>query len=127
MVKAKASDLILRSGGRPSQRLDGRISFLPGEVPGPGPMLDVLNGILGEKRMQTFHETGAADAALDLDGLGRFRINAYKQMGEPAIVIRRINEEAPSLEDLNLPAEDLRQLALRKRGLVVVTLSLIHI
>ena len=121
MVDAGASDLILRSGGRPSQRLDGRIHFLEGQVPGPGPMLDVLKGILGESRMASFTETGAADAALDLDGLGRFRINAYKQMGEPAIVIRRINEDAPSLDDLHLPAEELKDLALRKRGLVLVT------
>lgn len=121
MVDAQASDLILRSGGRPSQRLDGRISFLPGQVPGPGPMLEVLRGILGDKRMETFEETGAADAALDLDGLGRFRINAYKQMGEPAIVIRRINEDAPSLDDLHLPAVELKELAMRKRGLVLVT------
>ncbi|MEM9802552.1 MAG: PilT/PilU family type 4a pilus ATPase, partial [Planctomycetota bacterium] len=121
MVESKASDLILRSGGRPSQRLDGKISFLPGRVPGPGPMLEVLRGILGEKRMETFMETGSADAALDLDGLGRFRINAYKQMGEPAVVIRRINEDAPSLEDLNLPADELKELSLRKRGLVLVT------
>ena len=121
MVESQASDLILRSGGRPSQRLDGKISFLPGEVPGPGPMLEVLRGILGDKRMDTFEETGSADAALDLDGLGRFRINAYKQMGEPAIVIRRINEDAPSLDDLHLPADVLKELALRKRGLVLVT------
>ena len=121
MVAANASDLILRSGGRPSQRLNGRIQFLEGQVPGPGPMLEVLKGILGERRMEAFVEVGAADAALDLDGLGRFRINAYKQMGEPAIVIRRINEDAPSLDDLHLPAEELKGLALRKRGLVLVT------
>lgn len=121
MVSANASDLILRSNGRPSQRLSGRIQFLDGQVPGPGPMLEVLEGILGAKRMEVFVETGAADAALDLDGLGRFRINAYKQMGEPAIVIRRINEDAPSLDELHLPAEELKALALRKRGLVLVT------
>ncbi|QDV08369.1 Twitching mobility protein [Planctomycetes bacterium Poly30] len=121
MVKSKASDLILRSGGRPSKRQDGKISFLPGRVPGPGPMMEVLRGILGEKRMEQFEETGAADAALDLDGLGRFRINAYKQMGEPAIVIRRINENAPSLDELHLPSDALKDLALRKRGLVLVT------
>lgn len=121
MVSANASDLILRSGGRPSQRLSGRIKFLDGQVPGPGPMLEVLKGILGERRMEAFIEFGAADAALDLDGLGRFRINAYKQMGEPAIVIRRINEDAPELDDLHLPAGDLKALALRKRGLVLVT------
>ncbi len=121
MVSAGASDLILRSNGRPSQRLNGRIQFLEGQVPGPGPMLEVLEGILGARRMETFVETGAADAALDLDGLGRFRINAYKQMGEPAIVIRRINEDAPSLDELHLPADELKSLALRKRGLVLVT------
>lgn len=121
MVASNASDLILRSGGRPSQRLSGRIQFLEGRVPGPGPMLEVLKGILGERRMEQFLEVGAADAALDLDGLGRFRINAYKQMGEPAIVIRRINEDAPGLDELNLPSDDLKALALRKRGLVLVT------
>ncbi|MDA8593172.1 hypothetical protein N9L90_04585, partial [Planctomycetota bacterium] len=78
MVASNASDLILRSNGRPSQRLNGRIQFLEGQVPGPGPMLEVLEGILGARRMEAFVETGAADAALDLDGLGRFRINAYK-------------------------------------------------
>ncbi|MFT6831272.1 MAG: twitching motility protein PilT, partial [Planctomycetota bacterium] len=121
MVESKASDLILRSGGRPSKRQDGKISFLPGRVPGPGPMLEVLQGILGDKRMEQFEEVGAADAALDLDGLGRFRINAYKQMGEPAIVIRRINENAPSLDELHLPSDALKDLALKKRGLVLVT------
>jgi pilus retraction protein PilT len=121
MVASNASDLILRSNGRPSQRLNGRIQFLEGQVPGPGPMLEVLEGILGARRMEAFVETGAADAALDLDGLGRFRINAYKQMGEPAIVIRRINEDAPSMDELHLPAEELKALALRKRGLVLVT------
>ncbi|MEZ6017308.1 MAG: PilT/PilU family type 4a pilus ATPase [Planctomycetota bacterium] len=121
MVDHQASDLILRSSGRPSLRVDGKIRFLPGEVPGPGPMRDVLQGILGPERLERWNEQGSADAAIQLDGLGRFRINAYKQMGEPAIVIRRISENAPTLDDLNLPASELKDLAMRKRGLVVVT------
>ncbi|MDF1836543.1 MAG: PilT/PilU family type 4a pilus ATPase [Planctomycetota bacterium] len=121
MVKSGASDLILRSGGKPSLRISGRITFLPGEVPGPGPMKEILSGILGEVRMKTWHDTGSADAGLQLDGLGRFRINAYKQMGEPAIVIRRINEDAPELGSLHLPKHELEALALRKRGLIFVT------
>jgi twitching motility protein PilT len=121
LVRAGASDLILRAGGRPSQRLAGRITFLPGRVPGPGPLLEVLDWLLGEQRMETWRETGSADASLQLDGLGRFRLNAYKQMGEPAIVIRRINEYAPYLGELNLPQPELERLAARKRGLVLVT------
>ncbi len=121
MVKSGASDLILRSGGKPSLRVNGRITFLPGQVPAPGPMQEILTGILGEKRMQTWRDTGSSDAGLQLDGLGRFRINAYKQMGEPAIVIRRINEDAPELASLHLPQQQLEELALKKRGLIFVT------
>lgn len=121
LVRNGASDLILRAGGRPSQRLAGRITFLPGRVPGAGPLLDVLDWLLGESRMKTWRETGSADASLHLDGLGRFRLNAYRQMGEPAIVIRKINDTAPDLEQLHLPHEELNKLASRKRGLVLVT------
>lgn len=121
MVRSEASDLILRSGGRPSLRVNGKIAFLPGMVPGPGPMQEILEGVLGEQRMRTWRETGSSDAAIQLDGLGRFRINAYKQMGEPAIVIRRINEKAPELASLNLPQQQLETLAMRKRGLIFVT------
>ncbi|TDJ78906.1 MAG: PilT/PilU family type 4a pilus ATPase [Planctomycetota bacterium] len=121
MVKSGASDLILRAGGRPSQRISGKISFLPGRVPGPGPLLEVLEGVIGEKRMEAWHKSGSADAAISLDGLGRFRLNAYKQMGEPAVVIRRIAEHAPNLDELDLPSESLKKLALKKRGFVVVT------
>ena len=121
MCKIGASDLILRAGGRPSHRTDGKIGFLPGRVPDPGPLLDVLEGILGKLRMEDWRLRGSADSSLQLDGLGRFRINAYRQMGEPAVVIRRINENAPSLDDLDLPTEALKKLALRKRGLILVT------
>ena len=121
MVEAKASDLILRAGGRPCCRIDGKIGFLPGRVPETGPFLELLEGILGRERLAGFKEKGSADAALSLDGLGRFRLNAYKQMGEPALVIRRIATQAPSLDALGLPAEELRALASRKRGLVLVT------
>ena len=121
MVKNSASDLILRAGGRPSLRLDGKISFLPGRVPAAGALLEVLDGIIGKERMDTWRARGSADAALHLDGLGRFRINAYRQLGEPAVVLRRISQNAPILEQLELPTESLKKLAARKRGLILVT------
>lgn len=121
MVKAGASDLILRAGGRPSHRVDGKIGFLPGRVPDAGPLLEVLDGILGKDRMDQWRTRGSADAALHLDGLGRFRLNAYRQMGDPAVVLRRISEDPPSIDQLDLPTEALKKLALRKRGLILVT------
>jgi twitching motility protein PilT len=121
MVKASASDLILRAGGRPSTRVDGRIGFLPGRVPAAGPLMEVLEWVMGKDRMELWRASGSVDAALQLDGLGRFRLNAYKQMGEPALVFRRISEQAPRIDDLELPTAELTRVALRKRGLGLVT------
>jgi twitching motility protein PilT len=121
MVRLHASDLILRAGGRPSCRIDGRIHFLPGKVPPAGALLEVLDGVCGIDRMQAWRDTGSVDTALQLDGLGRFRLNAYKQMGEPAVVLRHVTGEAPVLSNLNLPTVQLERLSLRKRGLVLVT------
>ncbi len=121
MMKTGASDLILRAGGRPSTRVDGRIGFLPGRVPPAGALLEVLEGVMGPDRMDLWRATGSADAALQLDGLGRYRINAFKQMGEPAVVMRRISEKAPVLADLELPVTDLTRISMRKRGLILVT------
>ncbi|MFT5284521.1 MAG: twitching motility protein PilT [Planctomycetota bacterium] len=121
MVQSRASDLILRAGGKPSCRVDGKIRFLPGRVPGPGALLEVLNGVVGEKRMEAWVESGSVDVAVQLDGLGRFRLNAYKQMGEPAVVLRRISEDPPLLENLGLPTAEMKRIAGRKRGIVLVT------
>lgn len=121
MVQTGASDLILRAGGRPSTRVDGRIGFLPGRVPGAGALLEVLEGVMGKDRMAHWREHGSVDSALHLDGLGRFRINAYRQMGEPAVVLRRVADQPPALDRLELPFSEMTKVALRKRGLVLVT------
>ena len=121
MVQEKASDLILRAGGRPCVRVDSRINFLNGRVPGSGPLLEVLDGIIGTDRMSQWRANGSVDTALHLDGLGRFRLNAYKQMGEPAVVLRRIADNPPDLHELNLPFDELQRLALKKRGILLVT------
>ena len=121
MVRLNASDLILRAGGRPSCRIDGRIHFLPGRVPAPGALLEVLVGVCGAEKMRHWESQGSVDTALQLDGLGRFRMNAYKQMGEPAVVLRRVSNTAPLLANLGLPVQQLERLAMRKRGIVLVT------
>ena len=121
MIRRNASDLILRADGRPCVRVDGRIQFIEGKVPGSGALLEVLTGIVGKDRMDQWHERGSVDTALHLDGIGRFRLNTYRQMGEPALVLRRISDDPPALQDLNLPFEALQQLSLRKRGIILVT------
>ncbi len=59
------------------------------------------------------------DLAIALPGLGRFSINVYRQRGDVAMVVRHIDAKIPSLEQLKLRPV-LRQLAMLKRGLVLV-------
>jgi len=60
------------------------------------------------------------DFAHSVAGLGRFRVNAFRQRGTLALVVRIVPLDVPKLKDLNLP-ERLPSLASEKRGLVLVT------
>ncbi len=67
-----------------------------------------------------FARTSEADFAHTVEGLGRFRVNAFRQRGHVGLVLRRVTIGAIPLEDLGLP-EALGPLALQPRGLVLVT------
>ncbi len=121
MVKEGASDLILKSGGCPAVRVQGGIRFL-GDTPLPEQLLQsYLAEALGDREKEEFYANGACDTALMVPDLGRFRCNAFHQMGEVGFVFRCISKEIPSFKDLNLPVEPLKKLAELKRGMVLAT------
>jgi len=60
------------------------------------------------------------DTSFSLAGVGRFRVNVYRQRGSLAITMRAIPTEIPSIDDLMLP-EILKEISFEKRGLVLVT------
>jgi twitching motility protein PilT len=121
MSKQHASDLILKVGGCPAMRVTGGIRFL-GDTPlSRETMMGYLRELLGDRATQEFHQRGAADSAVSIDGVGRFRCNAFKQCGELGFVLRRIKAEIPSFRDLHLPVDPLKKLATLRRGLVLAT------
>lgn len=76
--------------------------------------------IMGEHRYNAFCETMESNYAFDLEDVGRFRVSAFFQKGEPGMVIRRIHTEIPTMEKLGLP-EVLGEKILAKRGLILLT------
>lgn len=127
MVRAKASDLFLRTGRPVSLRIHGAVCR-PREAGGKQTLFAddafvqaALREALPESEFERFHETGEADAAYQIDGVGRFRVNAYRQRGMPAMAFRHVPLDIPTLEDLRLPADVLRRICGRPRGLVLVT------
>jgi twitching motility protein PilT len=120
MVEKGASDLHIRIGIAPSFRIHGELRKLY-DIRISYQMMDgFLGDIMNQAQKEHFENTKECDFALSARELGRFRVNVFRQRGTPAIVFRHINSKIPKFETLGLPPIVL-SLALRKRGLVLVT------
>lgn len=120
MGELNASDLYLIHGRPPEYRVAGRLVH-PEDFCLTGTAIGQLaDGMMAERHQQEFKDHQRADIAYAVADLGRFRVNIYSQRGSPAIVIRRVNTEVPSFEELGLPPI-VADLALAPRGLVLVT------
>ncbi len=127
-VALQASDLILKPGAVPSLRVDGQVrpaggSGAEGEC-APLPAATVaafFDRMANARARRIFEEDGEVDLAFEQPGSGRFRVNAFRQMGHVAMVLRRINDQVPDFEGLGLPGKVVQGLCALSRGLVLVT------
>jgi twitching motility protein PilT len=120
VVAHKASDLHLVSRTEPQIRLDGvlkpvNLPKLKGED-----IEEMCYSLITEKQKQHFEEFDELDFALELPGIGRFRANYYRTMGDVAAAFRIIPIDVPSLDDLGAP-EVYKKLVKREKGLILVT------
>ena len=120
MVEAGASDLFLSVGAPPTLKIGGAISSLALPPLSSADAKTLAYSIMRESQIREFESTLECDLAMTIEGLGRFRFNVYMQRGEVGLVGRYISGQIPTLEHLKLPAV-LRELAMLKRGLVLIT------
>ena len=81
---------------------------------------EFLNSITSEEQRQTFHRTCELDFAYSAEGIGRFRVNAYMQVGTIGLVFRWVRTNIPNLEQLGIPAV-CKTLALKREGMIILT------
>ena len=120
MVNHKASDLHIRVGVPPVYRINGSLQKLFDVRVDPMMMDSFLDDIMNREQKQRFETNKECDFAVGARDMGRFRVNVFRQRGTIAIVIRHIKAKIPQFEELHLP-EIVRDLALTKRGLILVT------
>jgi twitching motility protein PilT len=121
LVKQNGSDLHLKAGAPPAVRVRGLLDYLEGyEVLRPVDTEELLKEIIPEKLVEEFEEDGEADFSYTVQGVGRFRVNAFRQRGSISLVMRFIPFGVPRLEDLRLP-EVIGTLAREERGIILVT------
>jgi twitching motility protein PilT len=120
MVKENASDLHLKAGSPPILRVDGRLVPATDQTLSPEYIRKVAIQIMTEDQQHKFDRDQELDFAIGVQGLCRFRVNAYMQRGSVAIAMRTIPISALHIDELNLPAI-LKDLCMRPRGLILCT------
>src|SRR5215216_1061620 len=120
MVQRNASDLLLKVGRPPTVRLNGELHGLEMPPVKPEDLKLLAEQIMTPRQVKEFSEKKEADFAIGVPGVGRFRTNIYQQRGTLAFAFRAIPYEVKTVRELNLP-EVLEEIALRPRGLVLVT------
>ncbi len=119
MIERKASDLFITAGFPPSAKIDGELRQLTDSPYTPEQSLQFVESLMSDAQKSEFHETKECNFAYSANEHGRFRVSAFWQREAPGCVMRRIETQIPSVEELQLPAI-LKELVLSKRGLFIM-------
>jgi twitching motility protein PilT len=119
------SDLIFSPGRAPQVEVSGQLEqlkFKGLECLSAEDTRLIAHDIMGKNDhpMRKLEQDGSADLSYGLAGVGRFRVNIFRQRGSCAIVMRVIPDGIPSFEQLHLPAQ-LEEIVHLKNGIVLVT------
>lgn len=116
-----ASDLHITTGLPPVLRVVGSLRPIEGLPPlSPQDTEGLVLALMNDEHRRVFGEQGQVDFSYGLPGVGRFRVNAYRQRGTCGAAIRVIPHEIPSISELGLPPI-IESLARKSRGFIVVT------
>ncbi|MFK8080184.1 MAG: PilT/PilU family type 4a pilus ATPase [Granulosicoccus sp.] len=118
LVDFDGSDLYLATGAPPSAKFSGELTALSDTPFERGEVEAIARGIMNEEQCAEFDQELEMNLALALEGIGRFRLNIFKQRNEVSLVARNIQTEIPRFDDLGLP-KILKEVITAKNGLVL--------
>ncbi|MDE1460707.1 PilT/PilU family type 4a pilus ATPase [Spartinivicinus poritis] len=112
------SDLFLTTGAPPSAKIHGNLQPITDRPLPPGRVEDIAYTIMDEEQRTAFEHKPEMNLAVAEQGIGRFRVNIFKQRNQVSMVVRAIKTEIPHYKDLGLP-NILPKLIMQKRGLIL--------
>jgi len=118
--KENASDLHLSAGESPMVRIHGEMKRIEMPPISKENLHMMLYDILNDQQRKRFEEMHELDFSIDLKGIARFRVNAFRQARGEGVVFRVIPSKILTIEQLGLP-KSLREVTKNERGLVLVT------
>lgn len=112
------SDLYLSTGAPISAKFFGALEPMTTEPLPIGKVQEIANSLMTEEQREDFENRLEMNLAISEPGIGRFRVNIFKQRNQVSMVIRAIKTEIPHYKLLRLP-EILTKLVMQKRGLIL--------
>jgi twitching motility protein PilT len=120
LIDQRGSDLLVKVGSPPYLRVDGRLQATEFAQMGPAEIEDIVAELLPAEKAEELIDSGEVDVAHSVAGLGRFRVNVYRQRGSLGLAVRRVVPGAPAIGDLHLPTI-IEKIASEPHGLIIVT------
>jgi twitching motility protein PilU len=119
MVAKKGSDLFITANFPPAIKLDGKMTPVASQQLTMQHTSELTRAMMNDKQAQEFEASKECNFAINPGGIGRFRVNAFIQMGRIGMVLRTITTAIPKFEDLQLPPV-LKDVVMTKRGLIIM-------
>lgn len=119
MAQMEASDLFFTAGARVSIKIEGLVRPIASPELTPDDVRTLAYSIMSEDQIKRYEASWEMNFGYSLQGVGRFRVNVFRQRGAVAMVVRRLSAAIPELDELGLPPV-LGRLATERRGLVLV-------
>jgi len=123
LIRAKAlgaSDLHITVGVAPTCRVNGDLVAIEEGYLKPADTAELIEPLFQEYTKKVFIEKGEVDLSYSIPGVGRYRVNIFRQRGSLAAVIRLVESNIPKPQELSLPPSVV-ELTKKKKGLVLVT------
>lgn len=118
MVMKDASDLYLTVGAPPSAKIQGTLTPLETTTLPPNSVKEIAYKVMNQEQITAFEQKPEMNLAISEPGVGRFRVNIFKQRNQVGMVVRNIKTQIPDMTTLGLPPI-LTKVIMEKRGLVL--------
>jgi twitching motility protein PilT len=120
MLQKGASDLHMRSNAQAYLRVDGGLIPVSDKIYSDKEVFEIAQALMNPIQKELYAKYFELDLGYSVPGLGRFRINIYKQKGVTNMALRAVPAKIPTIDELKLPPI-IKQIAENRRGLILVS------
>jgi len=118
LVHKDGSDLYLTAGAPPAAKFQGQLKPLEATILTKEKIKAIADSVMDDEQREQFEQVPEMNLAISETGIGRFRVNIFKQRNNHAMVVRNIKVDIPNADDLGLP-QILKDKIMSKRGLIL--------